>query len=163
MSLLEPIEQIIGTHHVNIRRILPEIYQEVQRSATALENDAGKRLWENFKLLNDELLKHMLKEEVLLFPSILEVERAVNTGTKLDLTRHNIQNPLEQMEYEHNITEKYLAEIHVAGETLNWQQNHKNLFQKVSELETDLLHHIELEEQKLFKEARRLYILAIAN
>lgn len=160
MSLLEPIEQIIRTHHTYLRRILPEITDKIQGMKGLLESEAGLRLKESFEALSRELHKHMLKEEVMLFPSILEVERAALSGGQLDLSRYDIENPLEQMEYEHDVTETFLAEIHEEGEKLGWKKNFAELYQFVKELESDLLLHIELEEENLFKKARKLYIQA---
>ncbi len=163
MSLLEPIEQIIGTHHAYLRRVLPEILRKIQAAPEIPESEAGVRLRKNFDSLSEELHKHMLKEEVLLFPSLLEVERCVLEGAELDLKRHDIQNPLDQMEYEHSITENFLSEIHEAGAQLEWEKDFPEIFQRVKELEADLLSHIKLEEENLFAEARKLYVRVLAR
>ena len=163
MSLLEPIEQIILKHHGYLRRVLPEIMQKVIKINGCLGSPESKDLLKSLGLLNEELHKHLLKEEVLLFPAILEVERAAFSGAQLDLTRHDIQNPLEQMEFEHDVTEKFLAEIHGVGEKLNWKKDFSELYQSICNLETDLLCHIQLEEENLFKEARKFYIQAMSR
>lgn len=163
MSLLEPIEQIIGTHHAYLRRELPVIFQAMQSVAEELRSEQGIRLRRSFDALNEELHKHMLKEEVLLFPSILEVERCALSGSALDPKRYNLQNPLVQMESEHQTTIGFLTEIKDAGAQLDWQKNFSEIFRLIRELEIDLLQHIKLEEESLFVNARNLYLSVLAR
>ncbi len=160
MSLLEPIEQIISRHHAYLRRVLPKILQEVIKINVCLASPESNDLLKNLRILSEELHKHMLKEEVLLFPAILEVERAALSGAQLDLTRHDIQNALEQMKFEHDATEKFLAEIHRVGEKLNWKKDFSELYLSIGNLEADLFCHVKLEEENLFKAARKFYIQA---
>ena len=89
------------------------------------------------------------------------MERAALSGSQLDLTRHDIQNPLEQMEFEHDATKKFLVEIHGLGEKLNWKKDFSELYQAICSLETDLFCHVKLEEESLFSAARKFYIQAI--
>lgn len=157
MDLLEPIEQIISIHHVYLRRVLPEILREAGKAHHSLQNAHSQKLFEGVALLHEELHKHMLKEEVILFPAILEVERAAEGGTKLDLTRYDIQNPLEQMECEHQAAEQCLADIDAAGEKIEWKKKFPLLYKMIYELKADLSAHVQLEEKTLFTQAREIY------
>jgi regulator of cell morphogenesis and NO signaling len=161
MNASEWIDDIVKTHHAYLKKELPELAELIQ----APREKIGKEIeWEHlakaFLDLKQELQTHILKEEVMLFPSILHIEAAVRANEKPDLKRHDIRESLEQAEYEHDATEQFLEDIFDAVSKIGRRPENKALFERLENLRKDLEEHIHKEENGFFPEARCLYAKA---
>jgi regulator of cell morphogenesis and NO signaling len=102
MSADQLIAHILIHHHYYIKQIVPQIQAHL---AKLQQKHADKFAWieggvHTFDLLQDELLQHMQKEEMILFPRIKRVETYYNEkGNKDDIK--NILAPIMVMEKEH--------------------------------------------------------------
>lgn len=161
MSIQEWIEQIIGVHHAYLRRELPSL-SILFRSLEGKSNDreGWEELYHLFMELRFELERHILKEEGMLFPSILHIEKSVKEGTSPDLSRYDLREPMDQAEYEHGTTEDYLSRMTQLMERLSLKRDFPELFRRLEELKKDLEEHIRKEEEGLFPEAKFLYAKA---
>src|SRR5690606_3165969 len=103
-----------------------------------------------FNDLSDCLNRHMLKEEHSVFPAIKKVER--NADHPLTIT---IQNPLADMEREHAYAMKVMKEIRILTEQYTPPDyacpTFRLCYQRLKEFEADLIAHIQLERNELFK------------
>ncbi len=161
MNAAEWIETIKNTHHAYLRKELPGIAKAVN---TQLEQSGGDPEWQKlakaFFDLKHELETHILKEEVMLFVSILHIEASVASHTKPDLKHHDIRESLEQAEYEHDATRQFLETIDSAISKIKKNSDNQILFDQLEHLKKDLEEHIHKEEQGLFPEAKFLYAKA---
>jgi len=162
-TLAALIEEIIQRHHAYLRRRLPELTRMLDRVSAA----HGKRhpelhaIREVFASLRDELTTHMMKEERILFPAIVELERAQAEARRCAILGcGSMANPISVMESEHQSAGDALSLLrrltndydvpHDACET------YRALFIGLKELEVDLHLHIHKENNILFPKALEL-------
>lgn len=116
---------------------------------------------ELFKQTSGNMAQHMKKEELVLFPFIRKMEKAVRTGQKLD-TPHfgKVENPINMMEHEHAEEGERLRQISALtnGYTppADGCNTYRVTFQMLDEFEKDLHLHIHLENNILFPTALRM-------
>lgn len=105
---------IIEKYHNPLREKLPKL-QLLLDKIVHVHGDIhpefaliAKEFWD-FK---EEMLKHLYKEEKILFPMMKTLQKAFDEG-KNTWPFHcgSIQNPIAQMEYEHDNFEEYLTKI----------------------------------------------------
>lgn len=157
MGVQDNINDIVDKHHAYLKYILPELTELINQ---AWDKAGQKGEWEELRKvfldLKNELQAHMLKEEMMLFPSIRHIEESVIKKEKPDLTRHDIRESLEQMEYEHDATEDFLSRIAGLKQKIG-SESEPEVMKNLDELARDLEVHIKKEETGLFPEARSLY------
>ncbi len=154
VSTPDLINRIVDRHHAYLRSELPRLSGWLARVYKKYgEQDAAilKGLPEIFEGLRAELESHLMKEEVMLFPYILQPEAA---------PYGSFAGPLHCMEAEHDSASEALAAMRKL--TLNFTPpphactTYKALFAGLAELEADLTLHIHLENNVLFPRVRRL-------
>jgi regulator of cell morphogenesis and NO signaling len=90
----------------------------------------------------------MAKEEQVLFPYIGAVETASISGVEPPMPFFGtVRNPVRNMMLEHDSAAEILRELRVVT------SNYSSLFMQLGALETDLHHHIHLENNILFPRA----------
>lgn len=149
------IDFIIQHHHTYVRESIPQIQEMLNKVCDVHGSDSPYLLSvrENFNELADELLNHMPKEEVVLFPTIREI---LNAGSPDAL--EFVQAPLQVMESEHdragdlvktlrNLTQNYTPPAHACP---TFQFTYKLL----KEFDEDLIQHIHLENNILFPKVK---------
>ena len=115
-------------------------------------------LQETFAVLQHELLDHMKKEDVVLFPAIVALEAGAAPGRSSGWTW--IDQPIGAMEAEHASAGAALARIaeltdgHVPPEDAC--PTFRGLYHGLSELERDMHVHVHLENHILFPRAAAL-------
>jgi regulator of cell morphogenesis and NO signaling len=148
-STAELVEHILERFHARHREQLPELI----RLARRVEQVHGERpncpngLADHLSNMAQELESHMLKEEQILFPLLLQGKQAVAGG------------PISVMRFEHDQHGTALDEIvrltdditTPAGACNTWQA----LYRGLEELRQDLMQHIHLENNILFASAPR--------
>lgn len=151
------IAHILEVHHAFLRRELGRIRALTQRCAIAhgRNHEDLVRLDEEFSMFADDLELHMLKEERVLFPAILEL-----AGGDRGAAAHcgGIEFPLGVMEAEHEDAGVALARfreltggyVAPADACASWRE----LCSSLSRLEIDLHHHIHEENNILHGRAR---------
>jgi iron-sulfur cluster repair protein YtfE (RIC family) len=96
--------------------------------------------------------QHLMKEERILFPTIVEIELCVIEGTEPQIMACGVMGPVNQAVYEHNQIREILNAIvrdcpHTGREDLN---------EAVVALREHVLDHIHIEEDELFPLAEEL-------
>lgn len=163
MPLVELIDDIVTRHHRYLSERLPVLAGMIDRLVAA----HGKRhiilcaVREVFAGLRDELTSHMMKEERVLFPIIVDLERASLDGHAAPQFHcGSVTNPISVMESEHDS----------AGEALGLLRRLTDDYQPpkdacptycatlagLRELEMDLHLHIHKENNILFPRAVEL-------
>lgn len=110
--------------------------------------------------LEDDLLPHMMKEEQMLFPYIIAMEKAVavaHRSARPNAPFGSVRNPVRMMSLEHDRVGELLREMRrLTSEYCvppDGCISYRTLFEALEELEKDLHRHIHLENNILFPRA----------
>ncbi|MBI2271210.1 MAG: iron-sulfur cluster repair di-iron protein [Bacteroidetes bacterium] len=153
-------DYIVNTHHKYVLQAMPVIFEYTQKVAKV----HGERHPEAIEIANlflkvvDELNRHMMKEENVLFPYI-----KILTSTKKDLKNlepspfGTIENPVRMMEMEHEQVGDLVESINKLSNGYTPPTDACTTFRlsyaKLKEFEDDLHQHIHLENNILFPKA----------
>jgi len=162
-SASELTDYLIEKHHTFTR-------EEMERLTPLMAKVAVKhgdkhpelhKLKEVFGKLCEDLLPHLQKEEMVLFPFIKDLSIANERNTSLP-TPHfmTVQNPIRMMGIEHDEAGDFLKEMRELSNDYSAPENacpsYKALYFGLEELEKDLHKHIHLENNLLFPKAVKL-------
>jgi len=152
------IAHIIDAHHVfeaaELARLNP-LAQKVLR-VHGERHPELRTVGELLRALSDDLLPHMQKEEVVLFPAM----RALESGEPPRVRFLKLEQPLSVMLAEHDHVGQLLRELERVTRHYTPPPNacgsYRALYEGLSELQADLHRHIYLENELLFPRARAL-------
>jgi regulator of cell morphogenesis and NO signaling len=159
-SISALVGHIVSTHHVYVKEEVPRIYELAAKvfSVHGKNHPELERVQQLIGELGEELFAHLSKEEQILFPYLVQAERAVQTGGP---TPHScfgtVQNPVRMMMMEHDAAGDALRELRSI--TPNYAApadactTYKTLYQAMDAFEKDLHQHIHLENNILFPRA----------
>jgi len=113
---------------------------------------------ETFAGLGQELSMHMMKEENILFPYIIELEKSAAALTPPRRPAFGtVKNPVQMMMMEHDSAGAALRAIRQASKDLTPPEDacisYRTLYSALPEFEADLHQHIHLENNILFPRA----------
>ena len=162
-SLAHLVEHVVNFHHQYVRRALPRIEQLLAKVLTAhgqKHHDLAK-VQRHFHVLAEEMVRHMLKEEQILFPYIIRMEDAVTDGRAIPTPMFGtVKNPVRMMRAEHDSAGSELKEIRKLSKDYEAPKDGCNsfraLYSALEEFERDLHQHIHLENNILFPRAEAL-------
>jgi regulator of cell morphogenesis and NO signaling len=105
-----------------------------------------------------ELTSHMMKEEMVLFPYIMKMEQARESGRPAPAAPFGtVGNPVQMMEMEHEASGNALKELRsLTGNYAPPEDacfSYNTLFAALKDFEADLHQHIHLENNVLFPRA----------
>jgi regulator of cell morphogenesis and NO signaling len=150
-SFAELIDHIVSVHHGYLYRELPEIGQYVVK----IDHVHGGRhpelaqVRDLFARMRQELMIHLPKEEMDLFPAIKRLEQEPSAEQRGRLTAM-----VEALEDEHESCGEILKQIRSVTNDYAVPDDacatYRLTFQKLQELESDLFQHIHLENNVLF-------------
>jgi regulator of cell morphogenesis and NO signaling len=154
---------IVASHHAYVKRELPRLALLAQKvvarhGATRVELPV---IQSNLSKLDEELRQHLAKEELILFPHIAKLERAINDGgAKPDNCFGTVANPIAMMTREHDAAGTLLAEIRELSHSFTTPEDacptYHAFYDGLREFEQDLHRHIHLENNILFPRATDL-------
>jgi len=157
------VDYIEKTHHRYVRTKIPEV-REYLKKVASVHSEHNPELIEIeklFLLASDELEKHLLKEERILFPYIRQLVEKQDNKQPAELPPFGtVQNPIEMMKYEHDREGEWFAEI--AGLSNDYTppeyacNSYRVAYALLQEFENDLHRHIHLENNILFPSAIEL-------
>ena len=154
------IDHIVKTHHVFTRAELGRLGPLMEKVARK-HGDAHPELLEiqeKFNALNDDLLPHMAKEEMILFPYIKELDNASTTGRSATPPHFGtVRNPVRMMMLEHDVAGDLLPRMRSLSSDYAIPEgacpSFAALYAGLEDLEKDLHRHIHLENNVLFEQA----------
>ena len=157
------IDHIVRFHHLYVRRALPRVDQLLGKVLTAhgQKHHEIAQVQRHFHVVADELVRHMMKEEQILFPHIVKLEEAANARDKLAPAMFGtVRNPIRMMRAEHDTALLEMKAIRKISKDFDAPKEGCNsfraLYQAVEEFERDLQQHIHLENDILFPKAEVL-------
>lgn len=171
VSLTELIQHILTKHHVYLKEHLPRLKNLSDKVYHAHQQNHGEmlqKLKQALETLRIDIEMHLSKEEQILFPLIKDMETFANgQGSKPIVHCGSVENPIRQMEIEHDSVGKILAQMRKI--TSEYQlpddacKSFQALYDGLKELEQNLHEHIHLENNILFPKAiqleRKIYSL----
>lgn len=161
---------IVATHHMYVKKELPRLAElalkvVARHGATKPEL---KVIQIALSRLDEELSQHLAKEEAILFPYIIQLERASVAGTaRPHGCFGTIANPIAMMTQEHDAAGTLLAEIRLLSHNFvppaDACPTYHAFYDGLKEFERDLHQHIHLENNILFPRAIDLEALAVST
>ena len=162
MNAEQLINYIVTHHHFYVKQVVPTIYQHSQRVA-AKHGDGFPymiQVAELFAEVAEEMIAHMQKEEMILFPGIRQLEAMVVSGEADKGNVPYISSPINVMEEEHEHSGNLLAEIRKLTDDYTAPANACTTFRitlaELKEFEEDLHKHVHLENNILFPLAKNM-------
>jgi len=159
-TLTELIGHILDKHHVYTKEEMARLEPLIEKVISAHgENHPELRgVGGLFQQLCADLRPHMLKEEQILFPYILEMERSAVENRPAPFPPFGtVRNPVRMMMMEHDTVGDILRELRALS--LNYAIptdgciSYQTLYQALEAFEQDLHQHIHLENNILFPRA----------
>lgn len=163
----EPLEticsHILATHHAYIRTELPRLRQ----MATKVVSRHGEshpelgQIQHLVESVGEDLLRHLSKEEMMLFPYITNLERNLaSCGPRSLGCFGSVRNPIRVMMAEHDDAGEAMAEIRELSHHFTPPEGacstYCGFYQALSEFEQDLHRHVHLENNIFFPRAIEL-------
>jgi regulator of cell morphogenesis and NO signaling len=160
LSLGALVSHIVNAHHAYVRRELPRL-AELASKVVSRHGDTKPELPQiqvKVGQISEELIEHLAKEEVVLFPYITKLERAKNEGTaKPHGCFGTVASPIAMMTQEHEAAGALLAAIRqLSGDytpPVGACPTFHAFYNGLREFEQDLHQHIHLENNILFPRA----------
>lgn len=157
------IDYILETHHVFTKKEivrLTNLMEKVSNKHGAAHSELIE-LRDAFRLLCDDLIVHMRKEEAVLFPFIKMLEASLSKNLSVPVSPFGtIKNPIRMMFAEHDAAGELLRKMR--NVTKNYWlpegacPSYSGLYFGLQDLERDLHQHIHLENNVLFPQAVEL-------
>ncbi|GAB3558949.1 iron-sulfur cluster repair di-iron protein [Spirosoma fluminis] len=156
-------DYILNVHHGYLYKNLP-LLEELAIKVSTKHGDRYPGLKVVRQLVEElkaDLLAHLHKEEIALFPFIKQSVAARRSPESMsDVQLLSLKAPIDCMEHEHDsagvllyqlkeLTNNYIPPVDACN-------SHRLLLSKLAELETDLMQHIHLENNILFPKALAL-------
>ena len=162
-SLAALSSHIVATHHEYVKTELPHLAQLAQKVVNRHGADRPEIPVIQAKLaeVSEELTQHLAKEEMILFPHIAKLERAIQDGSeKPQGCFGTVANPIAMMTQEHDAAGTLMAEIRTLSQNFTPPEGACPTFHAfyngLHEFECDLHQHIHLENNILFPRAIEL-------
>jgi regulator of cell morphogenesis and NO signaling len=148
------VDHIINVHHSYVKESIP-LVMEYGIKVNKVHGHAYAQLAEIldlFRSVATELLQHMQKEEMILFPAIKELEQNAANAV---MNAQMIMQPISVMEQEHEMAGDTLKKIRTLTNDYQPPEGACNTFRafysSLEEFEEDLHLHVHLENNVLFK------------
>jgi regulator of cell morphogenesis and NO signaling len=153
----ELIRHIVSTHHAYVRNELPRLLPMAERCAVkhGPAHPEVIQVERQLRQLGNDLLNHLSKEEMILFPYIEALEQSRNSNAPAPHACFpTIESPIQAMLNEHEAAGALLEEMR--AETTNFAPPQGacptlvGLYDGVEAFERDLHRHVHLENNLLF-------------
>ncbi len=159
-SLASLATHITETHHAYIRRELPRLY-ELAAKVVRRHGDTRQELpaiQVKLSELGEELISHLGKEEVVLFPYISKLEQYMTgNGPQPRNCFGSVSHPIAMMTQEHDLAGDLMGQIRKLSGNYEPPEGacptYRAFYAGLLEFEQDLHQHIHLENNILFPRA----------
>lgn len=162
-SLESICNHIVETHHAYVRAELPrlEAFAEKVYSRHGDKQPELGKIRELVGSVGEDLLQHMNKEEMVLFPYVTNLERNMTSCGPRPLGCFGaVRNPIRVMMSEHDAAGDAIAKMRALSGGFTppeWAcPTYRGFYQALSEFEKDLHQHVHLENNVLFPRAIEL-------
>lgn len=153
-------DHIVQTHHDYVIKVIPQILLLAQKvvEVHGAKHSELVTIQSLFQQLSNEMLLHMKKEELVLFPYIKKLAQAESDGTSVDRSGFgSIKTPISVMKTEHETVGIILNRLSQLSKDYTPPEDacrtFRDLFGKLKEFQADLHMHAHLEDNILFPKA----------
>lgn len=157
------VNHIINKHHEYVRQEIPRLEKLLEK----VEAVHGKNhpqistVRSLFAELATEMTSHMMKEEEVLFPYVVRMEKSIEEGKPAPPAFFgSVRNPTASMMQEHEAAGQLLQDIRKNCDDFNVPADvcttFRAMYQGLEDFERDLHQHIHLENNILFPRALRM-------
>lgn len=155
MEITKLVDYIIDNHHEYTRKLIDQLTPMLDKVVSV---HGGWRpelleIRDTFKALSDELIMHMMKEEMVLFPGIL-------TMVETNEINGQLRFPIQRMEFEHDEAGELLRKMRELSNDYTLPvgacATYTVVYNLLNEFEEDLHRHIHLENNVLFSKVMNL-------
>jgi regulator of cell morphogenesis and NO signaling len=153
-------EFIVQHHHSYVQESIPMLRELLDKVNDAHGTDQPHlvTLREVFTELSEELLQHMEKEELVLFPAVQRLFSDSRIPIEATPIPANLQAPMDVMEDEHehagNLVKKMRFLTNNFTAPAGACPTYKVTYKRLQEFDHDLMQHIHLENNILFTKVR---------
>jgi regulator of cell morphogenesis and NO signaling len=151
---------IVERHHAYVRAELPRLQSLAQRvvSRHGKTHHELEQIQQSIESLREELLQHLNKEEMVLFPYVTNLERNLEKCGPRPLGCFGaVRNPIRVMIAEHDSAGGALAEMRELSQGFTPPEGacptYRAFYHALGEFERDLHAHVHLENNILFPRA----------
>lgn len=162
------IEYIVEVHHTYTKQqldMIEELLDELMESAD-LPTPGIADLRGQFREMAQNWREHLLEEEKVVFPYLIEVEEAIEKGRAIPRSFQNLNSqthPIRILQEENGIMARQWAKIRQLTNDFDPPPDAagdiKTLYHAFRELEQDNRRHMHLENNLLFQKAKQLGLL----
>lgn len=156
----ELVNHIVLSHHAYVKRELPRLAELAQKVVNRHGTTRAElvELQSVLATLDEDLTQHLAKEEAILFPYIVQLERSNAEGTaKPAACFGTVASPVAMMTAEHDAAGLLLAKIRGLSGNFTTPEGacptYHAYYDGLKEFELDLHQHIHLENNILFPRA----------
>ena len=157
------IDYILETHHVYVEEKVPVLFLYLDKLCK-VHGEKHPELFEInnlFKISGGELLNHLKKEEIILFPFIKQMTNALKNNETIEQPQFGaVENPIAMLKHDHEMEGDLFAKISVLTNDytppIDACETYRVTFAMLKEFEQDLHKHIHLENNILFHKAKEL-------
>jgi len=160
MTLTELVGHIVNQHHIYTKAEITRLEALLTKvvAVHGANHPELRNVQELFQQLCADLTPHMMKEEIVLFPYIVELEQAQQQRGRTPFAPFGtVKNPVRMMMMEHDTAGDILRELStVTGDytiPVGVCISYETLYKAMKEFERDLHQHIHLENNLLFPRA----------
>jgi regulator of cell morphogenesis and NO signaling len=150
----ELIHHIVSTHHAYVRSELPRLLPMAERCAAkhGPVHPEVTLIERQLRQLGSELLNHLSKEEIILFPYIEALERSRDAGEPAPHACFaTVGSPIQAMLNEHEAAGALLEQMRAATQGFTPPKDAcptlAGLYDGIAAFERDLHRHVHLEKQ----------------
>ncbi|MGA3089624.1 MAG: iron-sulfur cluster repair di-iron protein [Terriglobales bacterium] len=161
--LSELIAHIVATHHNYVREEIDRLEPLFDKVCSVHGKNHPELidLRDVFSNLADELATHLMKEEQVLFPYILRMEKSIRKQEPVvPAPFGKVSNPITMMEHEHDSAGAALREMRASSHLYTPPPDacisYQTLYTALANFEADLHQHIHLENNVVFPRAIKL-------
>lgn len=151
---------ILQHHHTYVKESIPVIKELLDKVNIihGEQHPAIKLIRQNFDKLSEELLQHLTKEEVVLFPAVIKMFNQPIAVSSIFDSAMELEQPMMIMEDEHQHAGDLIKSIRQLTENYTPPSFACPTFQlaykRLQEFDQDLMQHIHLENNVLFTKVK---------
>lgn len=160
-NLDDLVDHIMNTHHAYLKANYPLIHQLVDKLIKQdPKNSIAKKIKDLFSHFTDDLARHLIKEEEILFPYFKKLGQIKDKAAFEPASFGSLPKPIEMMENEHDDSHDTLEQIRKITNDFTPESGASpvvhSLYYKLKEFNHDMDIHHQLENEILFVKAQEI-------
>ena len=152
------IEYLINTHHEYAKTKLPAIRRMIAQLSRTDENYRG--LEKCYRKFSNQMRKHIILEEELVFPFILQMQGLYEKFNKTEAKKVFSKYSVEVLCHNHEHDEDEMEELKAKTNNFKVEQgqpfDYRIIMHELKQLDRDMNQHAAIEDNVLFKKAAQM-------